>query len=331
MTTPQDQPDLANDEVSLNVASSVFAAAMESSTLRLSDPNTIKDELSYLKEFFSKLKFQYLEQETRDRFLRLLLLENNGEIQQEDVDALVAANAELKRELKLLKLEMVDLVKTSEGIAEEVIAQNRTFESLKKDVDDTLGDIASLQGELDGLLNAPENENYKTLFNLQKMIDTDDIGLSEALGIASNALEQEKLAVSQLELDVERAEAEIASKDKVAARMAVTLQKLLLALEQSAAEPQAEQDPQQAYAQWLRELNALLVRFIPAKVEFESAGGLHTLKANASTVTLDDELNVVLTSDASISRKRIEDTNCATGTLRFWKLLQLLSKVILQA
>lgn len=314
------------EDVSMSTAASTFASAMDASTLKLSDPNAIKDELAHLKEFFSKLKFQYLEQETRDKFLRLLLIDNDATVDQDDVDELVVSNAESKKKLKSLKDQMLALIRESEDIAEEVILVNRTFEARRKDVDDTLGDILALQSELDGLLKAPENENYRTLFNLKKLIDSGDIGLNEAIGIADNALKQEELTLSQLLLDVEKADAEIKTKDRLIATLHEKLRDLQHQLEQAGAKSLNE-EPEQVFAQWLRELNAILVNFVPAEVDFHSSGGIHTLTLGGQNISFDDKLHV---SSAPFTAREVADINCARGDQKFWKLLRVLGKLILQ-
>lgn len=316
-------------DISLNSAPSVYLSTAQNIITELPEPTSIKDELGHLKEFSSKLKFQYLEQETRDKFLRLMLIEREQNITQAEVDALVEQNRRQKQSLKDIKTEMYSLIKSSEAVAEEVISLNRSFEARYGDVTSTLEDISNMQKELDNLLNEPENENHKALFNLKKIIDTEDIGLNEAINIATNALDQEALVLSQLEHNVEKTRIEHSSQTQVIDTLTEKLKKLEGLLQEAGNRPKDQQEPQQVFAQWLRELNMHLEKFIPMSLRLgESA---QTLMFGPYQLEFDKELNITKCSDKTISSATIEEINHAKKEAKFWKLLHLLCRLIFRA
>lgn len=323
----------AINENSLASARSIYDSTIENTTSRLSNPNGIKDELAYLKEFSSKLKFQYLEQETRDKFLRLLLIENELNINREDIDTLVTQNAELKQALKDLKREMETVIQSSDTVANDVISLNKAFIARKTDVDETLVGLENLQNELDHLLNSAENENYRTLFNLKKLIDLEDIGLNEAINIADNALEQDSITLKELEHKLEKAETENNRKIRLIETLNANLERLRALSREEASKTHDKDEPEQVYAQWLRGLNALLQEFIPEEIEINAEkNDTHTLSLKNSKVTLDKQFNIQhCTSANSEIRRLMNATNMATGAdTKFWRLLEFLSAWIHQ-
>lgn len=323
------QLKIVSQDISLNLASSIYNSTSQNAISEFPDPTTVKEELSHLKEFSSKLKFQYLEQETRDKFLRLMLMENDENISQKDVDQLVEQNLMEKKALKGLKTEMYSIIKASEAQAEEVISLNRSFEARNFDVSNTILEIDKLQGELETLLNDPENENHKTLFNLKKIIDTEDIGLNEAISIATNALEQDVLTLSKLDHSVEKAQADLHDKNLILETLEANLKLLDTILREIENKPKGEKEPQQLFAQWLRDMNTSLEKFIPVSFEFSESA--QTLRLGSYHLIFDHEFNIIDCSDKIIAPTSIQQVNHAKDNAKFWKLLQLLSKVIFKA
>lgn len=328
MTYESRLKDISQD-VSLNSSSALYYSTSQNVISDFPDPTTVKEELAHLKEFSSKLKFQYLEQETRDKFLRLMLMEKDQNISQKDIEELVEQNAKEKKALKQLKTEMYSLIKTSEAQAEENISLNRSFEARNLDISNTLLEIDTLKEELETLLNDPENENHKTLFNLKKIIDTEDIGLNEAISIATNALDQDVLTLSKLDHSVEKAQADLQDKSQLLVTLEDNLKKLDTVLKEIESKPKEEQEPRQVFAQWLRDMNTTLQKFIPVSLQFTESAQI--LKLGSHLFTFDEEFNIISCSDKRVKQPSIQQVNSAKENNKFWKLLQLLTKVIFSA
>lgn len=319
--------ELGNDTL-LASAESIFKSTAESSSLTLTNPRGIKEELAFLKEFCYKLKFQYLEQETRDKFLRHLLMEDTHNVSVDELDQIVKANVELKHALKELKTEMDTVVEQSESLAEEVIDLQRAYSARRLEVDEALAGVDSLQKELDGLLQDPENENHVTLFNMKRLIDTEDIGLNEALEIAEAAVSLESQVVAELDRSVDRAKGEHSAKEKVVASLQDSLSRLQVQLDKEALKPKQDIDPQQAYAQWLREVNSMMEKFIPVRMEIETENKTSVLAIGTTKISLDESLSIVACSNRNRSSQAITEIDCADHTTKFWKLSRFLSEII---
>lgn len=316
-------------ETLLTSAESIYKASIESTSLTLSNPKGIKEELQFLKEFCSKLKFQYLEQESRDKFLRELLMDGTREVSQLDIDQITEENVKLKLALKQLKNEMASILEESEKQAEDVIDLHKQFAARHDEVDLTLAGVDELQRELDEMLQDPQNENHVALYNMKKLIDTDEIGLNEAIEIAESVVELEVQVLAELDKSVKGARIEHAEKEQLVANLQGQLATLQAQLEREQLKPEQAIDPQQVYANWLRELNSTMQRFIPAPVAIERFGENSVLKIRDTKITLDKNLSVVATSP-KLSSQAITEINCADQSSRFWKLSRLLSEIIFQ-
>ncbi|KAF3991858.1 hypothetical protein FT663_02010 [Candidozyma haemuli var. vulneris] len=247
---------------SIPQAKEVFENVTNTSNSSLQNPGKIKEELTHLKQFLSKLKFQYLEQETRDKFLRSLLIDEKS-ISKEDVDKIVGENQQLKQSLKSLKREIEASTEQAENMAEEVVDLNKQLEKRKTEANESLAEVNELQKELDSLMSEGENENYKTLFNFKKLIDSDDIGLSEAISIANSAVENDEATLKEIVAKLETAQAEASDKRAQLER----LEQQTKELESQVGEEDApvEMNEQQEYAQKLGDIKAALSRFVPTK------------------------------------------------------------------
>lgn len=319
-----------HSEILLSQAESIFKSAVDSSSSSLSDPRAINEELAYLKEFCSKLKFQYLEQETRDKFLRLLLIEDTHNVPAEELDRIVQENVELKQVLKQRKTEMENVLEKSEAMAEDVIGLSKSYTSRHKEVDEAIAGVADLQDELDVLLKDPNNENHVTLFNVKRLIDTEDIGLDQAIEIAETAVLLEKQTLADLETALERANGEPATKNTIIANLQESLARLQALVEQEEQKPKLEIDPDQAYAQWLRDVNSKIEKFVPSHIEIESGASGNVLRVGDTELRLDKKMNIVECSNSSVTSRSIAEVNFAEEPRKFWKLSQLLSQIIFE-
>lgn len=317
------------NETLLTSAETIYKTSIESTSLTLSNPRGIKEELQFLKEFCSKLKFQYLEQESRDKFLRELLMDGTREISPLDIDRITEENVELKLALKQLKNEMASIIEQSEKQAEEVIDLHKQFSARYEEVDRTLAGVDELQRELDELLQEPQNENHVALYNMKKLIDTDEIGLNEAIEIAESVVELEAQVLADLDKSLKGARKEYTEKEQLMESLQAQLVRLQAQLESEPLKSEQTIDPQQAYANWLRELNTTMQKFIPVPVAIERFGENSVLKFRDTKITLDKNLSVVATAP-KLSSQAITEINCADQSSKFWKLSRLLSEIIFQ-
>lgn len=91
----------------------MFKEVFSSSSVKISNPTLICDEVSNLKDLSSEFKFQYLKQETRDKFLRYIFLYHEQGISQSDKDALAERCFRVNADLKEIKEEFQQLLQES--------------------------------------------------------------------------------------------------------------------------------------------------------------------------------------------------------------------------
>lgn len=313
--------------VSLYRAEEIFKESLSGSTVKLSDPTRIQDQLSSLKDVSSKLKFQYLEQETRDKFLRHILLDHEQKVTETDVTALASHNLVAKADLKEIKQELQLLLRENESTCNDVINLNKKCEQKQHEIDSAITDVGRLQEELDLLLNDPSNENFKTLFNMHKLIDTEDLGLDEAIVIAENAVTLESIAVAEVESQVVKAEEKVRENLKLEKDLQLKLENLHSQLKSAQAlQDKTLQSPEQIHAQNIREIDTILRRLVDSNYDLEAKEDKILLKIKDITIQFDSELYIIL-SLGGVSDKAIDLINGA-GKDKFWHLLRLLSEII---
>ena len=320
--------DNQNEEISLFQAEEIFKNAINASLLGILDPATINGEIASLKEFCSKLKFQYLEQESRDKFLRLLFLNSIDSVSRKDLDALFITTTESKKELKLLKQELERLLDSSEATANQVIQLNKRMEARRPEVDAAIEDLKNLQAEFDKLVNAPENESYKMLLDLNKMIDSYDVGPDEAIRIAAEDLLRDQVSLDRLSEQKRKLEAEEDQTNSHIEQLLTKLRQLKSKLQLSSAVTHDNSDPEQLHAQWLRELNGLLQKFTPEGVVIKQVEGTYLIQSRSAEITLDKDLKILLVPGRFASTHELNMVNKLTGDQRFFKLLRLLARVL---
>ncbi|GEQ72164.1 hypothetical protein JCM33374_g5850 [Metschnikowia sp. JCM 33374] len=322
--------DEINDDLSYAEAEKIFKTTIAASGLDLSDPGSIKAEIASSKECFSKLKFQYLEQESRDKFLSLLFFKDVNSISQRNIDALANKNAASKADLKRAKNELQVLLETSEATAEDVISMNRKLEERKPQANASLMELEKLQEELKSLLYAPENESYKMLLDLNKMIDSHDVGPSDAIRIAQDDLHQEKSTLEELAQKEVVLLAEESSGEMLVTELQTKLSHLQKGLEHSAGVPSDQPDPEQVRAQWLRELNALLQKFAIDQVKIRHIEGNYTLFYRDAKIVFNEAMEIVVVTNQLLSAAEVRQVNQVSRSHKTRRLSKLISRIILQ-
>ncbi|KAJ1970021.1 hypothetical protein H4R35_005991, partial [Dimargaris xerosporica] len=111
-------------------------------------PAAVEAELSYYNELFGKLKFNYLEQATKERFIRDLMQEPPLVIDQEDIQELEAGNVEHKQRLKQRKGEMQRHSEQLTRLAGNMVAAYCQVKNDFAAVPDLLREIRDLESQI---------------------------------------------------------------------------------------------------------------------------------------------------------------------------------------
>lgn len=322
-----DKENLRRD-VSLMRAESVFKDAVGSFSVKLTDPSRIHEEMSNLKDLSKKLKFQFMEQETRDRFLRYMLLDHEREVSPSEMKQTMSENEESKARLKETKADIQLLLSESEDISDEVIKLNREFEKRQAEVDAVMLEVDQLQEELGSLMNAPDNKDYKALYELGNIENFGSIGIEDVFDLARKAVALEADEVEEARNQVASSQAEIIRNSEMQSQLESQLNNIfeqIQTAEQLQSEPVTH--PEQIYAQTLLEANKVLQRFIGTAFVLDVKSETLELKIKGTVIVLDKDMNILLLKD--VSPKAIEIINC-TKTDKFWRLLRLLSHIVLE-
>ncbi|KIX95794.1 uncharacterized protein Z520_08502 [Fonsecaea multimorphosa CBS 102226] len=148
IATSQTQPQKHSDSQSR--PSDALSTSETESNLQLT-PATLIADLAHYKDLFSKLRFSYLEQVTKEKYLRSIVGDPPLVVSHEDNLALEERLAVMKGELKTKKDEVDALVKEMEGRARDVA---RAYDSVTEGLDvleRVPAEIETLRAEVESL------------------------------------------------------------------------------------------------------------------------------------------------------------------------------------
>lgn len=239
----------------------------EQSQIKITNPSLINDEFSHQREIFSKLKFIYLEQETRDKFLRriseLTTIEN---IESGDVQLVSEQSLVKKSELKALKNELDEQLIQFKNITQENNDLYKEYETRLEKNNLLLDELSRLDDEVEKALQ--DSKDYYEIFdNLPGTTAKETSG-----GDESKISEEIQLMISTKENELQKTLLELDSLTKnveTKASLAQSQQKLneqsldmLTHLKAQKVEDGAPiSDDFQRYCIWCKEINEILIKF----------------------------------------------------------------------
>ena len=254
----------------------------------LASPGALADEIKFKRELFSKLKFQYLEQETREKFLRAVLETPPHYVDQQDIDAKAALNQQVKAQLHDLKQNQRLVAAEARALAAEVLELHRQHQGKAAHADAVLAEIDAMEAELAQLAQAnPRLSEAVAVAPAQGVASLEDIsrGLNATMQHENDALTrlQGEFGLRQELLD---------SRQRTAARLEAQLAQLERDAQHDATALAPAVTPHQVFAQWLNEMNELWAHTLalpPLTIAVESTGP-HTRKIEVSGVAIDVEM-----------------------------------------
>ena len=151
----QPQPSHPRTSDTFSTTTTTTTTDPDTSLLPLT-PATLAADLSHYKDLFSKLRFSYLEQVTKEKYLRSIVGDPPLLVRHEDNLLLEEKLAEMKMALKGKKDEVELLVKEMEGRAREVaglwegVGEGiEGLEGLPGEIEELRGKVEALQGEME--------------------------------------------------------------------------------------------------------------------------------------------------------------------------------------
>lgn len=216
----------SNHEISIiklsePISSALPQAGQEANSARTSDvssssvdatPASLEADLAHYKELFAKLRFSYVEQVTKEKFIRAIVGEPPLIVTPQENVELEKQNAAAKAQLKALKMEVADTVEELESKGREL---SRKYEAVQvetatlREMPDRIAGLEERMTELRERLQPGENPSL-------------NLPLAKTLELVA----EKKLQRHELERQLEQLRAQVPRKRKEIERLQTELQPL---------------------------------------------------------------------------------------------------------
>lgn len=196
-------------------------AGQDANSTRISDvssssvdatPASLEADLAHYKELFAKLRFSYVEQVTKEKFIRAIVGEPPLIVTPQENVELEKQNAAAKAQLKALKMEVADTVEELESKGREL---SRKYEAVQmetatlREMPDRIAGLEERIAELREQLQPGENPSL-------------NLPLAKTLELVA----EKKLQRHELERQLEQLRAQVPRKRKEMERLQTELQPL---------------------------------------------------------------------------------------------------------
>lgn len=260
------------------------------------NPLVVNEEINFKKEEFAKLKFQYLEQETRERFLRAILSSPPLYVEQKDIDEYETQNREKKAELKSHKTSLNTTIQNIQEKNSQNVSLYHDLQVKLNDTDEILKEISEMESSLRSLF--PKDPQL-----VDAMLHP-DVGDDNLFNIGSSA--QQKLARVQSEqarveaLLSARKQAQRDRQDEIS-KLSQQLEMVHHDIDAASKSTTTKQDPQQSRAQWIKQMTEILQE-TGIKLEVtQSQEGRYKIKASTDKKNIETELDATELDGKAVS------------------------------
>lgn len=168
------QPASADDEltiikisepISSAVSNPVVARTSDVSTSSLDSPtpSSLEADLLHYKELFAKLRFSYVEQVTKEKFIRAIVGDPPLIVTPQENADLESSNAEAKAALKKLKTEVADMVAALESRSKDLVQRYERIQAdtVRLQPDQMPADVSRLENEIKSLREKQKDSDGK--------------------------------------------------------------------------------------------------------------------------------------------------------------------------
>ncbi|CCE88995.1 Piso0_001790 [Millerozyma farinosa CBS 7064] len=283
--------------ISISSSKHDFISSIDNISEGARNPGCVGDEINSRKELFSKLKFQYLEQVTKEKFLRAILETPPVYIEKGDIDAIQEKNDSAKAALKEVKNNVQKKMAEIDEVTREVVSLNEEYETKYKATDDTLQSFSELQDRLDALVRNQKpasKQAAETMMGLPEELSDRD--LRNVVPSFQRLLESKENSLSQLSNDFNM-------KNQLQTNQQLHIDKLRTKLESlrtslKTVDKSEVPNSQQNFAQWIKEMNEILLKLngwehIDVKIENNEI----TIASNDTAIVLSEDLRVLNPED----------------------------------
>lgn len=189
-------------------------------------PASLEADLEHYKELFAKLRFSYVEQVTKEKFIRAIVGDPPLIVDPAENAELEARNGQAKAELKTLKREVAELVAELERQGAELARQHRRIGFERVQLAELPGQIAQLEKDVAALRQARQDRDDE---------NAADPELRLPLGKTAALAEQREAEARDLERQLEQLRGSAPRKRKEAERLRAELTPLETRRQASAA------------------------------------------------------------------------------------------------
>ena len=316
------QLDELDHDISILSSQKDFQSHMNKINETVENPILINDEINFQKENFSKLKFQYLEQETKEKFLRSLFDNPPISIQQEDINKLQEENVHSKQALKALKESMNNKMNDIHEISRETVELNEEYQNKYNETNKMLDEVLRMEEKINSIIDNQQDETkeiIKSLIDLSSGMKEKD--LTKIMISASNKSLQDYTTAPQ-------SGNELHLKNQLNENQQQHLQKLqekLTALKFNLLNVEDNKEPNdnQFYAQWVKEMNEILIGLNDLsyiKFEFVDNTDLKLI-VNNHNVVLNKSFDILNTNELSQFQYLIKNINSNENKMKNFLLL----------
>lgn len=194
---------------------SLRTSDVSNSSLDTPTPASLDADLDHYRELFAKLRFSYVEQVTKEKFIRAIVGDPPLIVTPQENADLEASNAEAKAVLKALKTEVADMVTELEARARDLAARYERVQLNTAALRDLPAQTAALESSIAELKAAqqqhqqPGGEQPELNMPLAKTVALAETRRTE-LRELDRALEQLTAQAPRKRKEVERLQAEMA-------------------------------------------------------------------------------------------------------------------------
>ncbi|KAK9787944.1 hypothetical protein AB5N19_08699 [Seiridium cardinale] len=186
---------------------------VSNSSLDAPTPASLEADLTHYRELFAKLRFSYVEQVTKEKFIRAIVGDPPLIVSPQENLELEAQNAEAKAELKALKTEVIDMVGELERrgaelarMYEGIKLETEVLEELPEKIKGLEEKVNELRRENEGRINAENPELNLPLARTVDLVNQKKRRREEL----DRQLEQLKTQVPRKKKELDRLQAELA-------------------------------------------------------------------------------------------------------------------------
>lgn len=316
------QLDEIDHDISILSSQKDFQSHMNKINETVENPILINDEINFQKENFSKLKFQYLEQETKEKFLRSLFDNPPISIQQEDINKLQEENVHSKQALKALKESMNNKMNDIHEISRVTVELNEEYQNKYNETNKMLDEVIRMEEKINSIIDNQQDETkeiIKSLIDLSSGMKEKD--LTKIMISASNKSLQDYTTAPQ-------SGNELHLKNQLNENQQQHLQKLqekLTALKFNLLNVEDNKEPNdnQFYAQWVKEMNEILISLNGLSyIKFEFVDNTNLkLIVNNHNVLLNKNFDILNKNELSQFQYLIDNINSNENKMKNFLLL----------